>query len=158
MATKKTSTKKGKKVADKSTATKKPPVNKPKFKEIVYLARTPEAIAEFRSDIVNEDVLAHLRDIDTDYRELLTTVNKCIRPTYEDVNRWKIGIEILNSRSKNAHKLLNKVVPDFKEEELSNIVDDHAGINPEASRDAALVKLAKALKPKSKVSNIKKSQ
>jgi hypothetical protein len=145
-----------KKAAPKKAKAKKPTPNKNKFKEILYLNRTPEAIAEFRSDIVNTDLLAHLNDIDEDFKALLKSVNKCIRPTHEDSNRWKIAIEILNQRSKNAHKLLNKVVPDFKEEELTNVgQSENAGINPEAAREQAFAKLAKALKPKSKVSNIK---
>ena len=124
MATKKTPDKKlakkapSKKEAKKPTPKKKAPV-KPKFIEIVYLNRTPEAIAEMRSAIINEDILAHINDIEEDYRSLLKMINKCVRPVHEDTTKWHMILKVLDSRSRNAHRLLNKVVPDFKEEELS---------------------------------------
>lgn len=152
-----------KEAADKKT-TQKPAAKKPVAKkaakrdcvEIVYLNRTPEAIAELRSDIAKHDPVEHLKDIDEDWKNLVVMMNRCVRPAYEDTKKWELIILVLQNRDKNAHKLLNKIVPDFKEEELSNIdVGENANSNPDASRNSAIAKLSQALKPVPKIRDIK---
>jgi hypothetical protein len=108
-----------------------------------------------RSSIQREDPLAQLRAIDQDYQELFKKINAALAPKYDQSVKWKHAIAILDKRSTIAMKLLNKLAPDFQMEEFqSNQEGGNSAIDPSATRDEAIAKLAKALKPKAKVSNI----
>ncbi len=139
----------------KTPTKKKTKETKKDLVEIVYIGRTQEAAAEMRSAISAADPLTQLKNIDDDYKALLKEISTKAKPSYETTVRWKESITILNNRSNNAFKLLNKLAPDFMPEELTLIEGNNGVLDSSATRDEALAKLSKVLKPKSKVSNIK---
>lgn len=126
------------------------------FVKITFVGRKEEAIAEMRSNIQEEDCLARLRSIDEDRKDIFDEILKTRKPCHEDTYRWKYSLSVLEDRSKDALKLLNKLAPDFMAEELLPSESGGKGaIDIEAARDEAFAKLSKVLKPKAKVRNIK---
>jgi len=156
-ATKKPSTaKKTRSPRKKKTEEKKAIVNDDGFVEIVYLHRTSDAVSEMRSAIQSADPLKQLQNIDADYKDLLEeiTASTIVKANHADNFKWTKVLSILDKRTSIAMKLLNKLAPDFDLEQLQSIEGKGDAVDIGATRDEAIAKLAKALKPKSKVANI----
>lgn len=163
---KSTTRKSAKKAAAKKTPAQKPkPKSTPKPKdpsrqvgqrnekgkvEISFRLNKEEAIENYRDKIVSEwDIMEELKDVNDQYKEVFKDVQNKPRIKWEDNYYIENVTKLLDGRSKNLFKLLDKIVPTFTHEDVNAALEtaQHGANNFDANaiRAEGFDKLAKVV-------------
>jgi len=158
-----TDSSKGKKTAKRATS-KKAATKKVQRKEdgtvkIVFLNRKEDAIAEVRGAISDLNLIDEFKNIRTSYIDLFEESARNAHPKHEDAAYMRIRTGILDTRYNQALKLLNKLAPDFRDEDVNAALDEAKNnannFNADTAREEGYSKLAKAIEAAASVKAIK---